>query len=84
MPTAKEFAYEVEDIALTVTGYHEGKSGQNGLCDCIGLIMGAVNRLRRISYPIHDTNYFRRYQTNNLRALCLHRQLRHLRRLPLI
>lgn len=69
MPTAKEFAYEVEDIALTVTGYQEGKSGQNGLCDCIGLIMGAMNRLSRISYPIHDTNYFRRYQTNNLRTL---------------
>lgn len=69
MPTAKEFAYEAEDIALTVTGYHEGKSGQNGLCDCIGLIMGAMNRLSRISYPIHDTNYFRRYQTNNLRTL---------------
>ena len=49
MPTAKEFAYEVEDIALTVTGYQTGKSGQNGLCDCIGLIMGAVNRLIRIS-----------------------------------
>lgn len=69
MPTAKEFAYEVEDIALTVTGYQEGRSGQNGLCDCIGLIMGAMNRLSRISYPIHDTNYFRRYQTNNLRVL---------------
>lgn len=69
MPSAKEFAYEVEDIALTVTGYQEGKSGQNGLCDCIGLIMGAMNRLSRISYPIHDTNYFRRYQTNNLRTL---------------
>lgn len=69
MATAKEFAYEVEDIALTVTGYQEGKSGQNGLCDCIGLIMGAVARLSRVSYPMHDTNYFRRYQTDNLRTL---------------
>lgn len=69
MPSAKEFSYEVEDIALTVTGYQEGKSGQNGLCDCIGLIMGAMNRLSRISYPIHSTNYFARKQTDNLRVL---------------
>ena len=39
MPSNKEFAQEVEALALTVTGYQEGKSGQNGLCDCIGLIM---------------------------------------------
>lgn len=69
MPTAKEFAYEIEDIALTVTGYQTGKSGQNGLCDCIGLIMGAMARLGRGSYPMHSTNYFARYQTNNLRVL---------------
>lgn len=69
MPSAKEFAYEVEDIALTVTGYHEGKSGQNGLCDCIGLIMGAMTNLGRGSYPMHSTNYFARYQTNNLRTI---------------
>lgn len=65
MPTAKEFTYEVEDIALTVTGYQEGKSGQNGLCDCIGLVIGAMSK----SYPMHSTNYFARYQMDNLRVL---------------
>lgn len=69
MPTAKEFAYEVEDIALTVTGYQIRKSGQNGLCDCIGLIMGAMTNLGSGSYPMHSTNYFARYETNNMRTL---------------
>ena len=69
MPTAKEFAREVEALALTVTGYQEGKSGQNGLCDCIGLIIGAMTRLGHGSYPIHSTNYFARYQMDSLRIL---------------
>lgn len=69
MPTAKEFANEVQEMALTITGYHTGKSGQNGLCDCIGLIMGAMANLGRGSYPMHSTNYFARYQMDGLRTL---------------
>lgn len=68
MPTAKEFAREVEALALTVTGYQNGKSGQNGLCDCVGLIMGAMTRLGHGSYPMHSTNYFARYQMDSLRV----------------
>lgn len=67
MPTAKEFAREVEALALTVTGYQTGKNGQNGLCDCIGLIMGAMANLGRGSYPMHSTNYFARYQMTDIR-----------------
>lgn len=69
MPTQKEFAREVEELSLTVTGYQTGKSGQNGLCDCIGLIMGAMTRLGRGSYPMHSTNYFARYQMDSLRPI---------------
>ena len=69
MPTAKEFAREVDELALTITGYQNGKSGQNGLCDCIGLIMGAMTRLGRGSYPMRSTNYFARYQMDGLRIL---------------
>lgn len=69
MITSKDFAREVEAIALTVTGYQTGKSGQNGLCDCIGLIMGAMARLGHSAYPMHSTNYFARYQMENLREL---------------
>ena len=69
MPTSKELAREVEALALTVTGYETGKSGQNGLCDCIGLVMGAMTNLGRGSYPMHSTNYFARYQMDSLRIL---------------
>lgn len=69
MPTAKEFAREVEALALTVTGYQERKSGQNGLCDCIGLIIGAMTRLGHGSYPMHSTNYFARYEMTGIRPM---------------
>lgn len=69
MPTAKDFASEVDELAQTITGYQIGKSGQNGLCDCIGLVMGAMARLGRDSYPMHSTNYFARYQMDGLRIL---------------
>lgn len=69
MPTAIEFARAVEELALTITGYQTGKKGQNGLCDCIGLVMGAMTRLGRGSYPMHSTNYFARYQMDGLRVL---------------
>ena len=69
MPTAKEFANAVQELALTITGYQNGKSGQNGLCDCIGLVMGAMSQLGRGSYPMHSTNYFARYQMDSLRTL---------------
>jgi len=69
MPSAKDFVKEVEALSLTITGYFIGKSGQNGLCDCIGLIMGAMTRLGHGSYPLHSTNYFARYEMANLRVL---------------
>ena len=69
MPTAKEFAREVDELAQTITGYKIRKTGQNGLCDCIGLVMGAMTRLGRGSCPMHSTNYFARYQMDGLRIL---------------
>lgn len=69
MPTAKEFAREVEALALTITGYKKGKRGQNGLCDCIGLVIGAMARFGRGSYDLRSTNYFARYQMTDLRPL---------------
>lgn len=69
MIVSKDFAREVEALALTVTGYQIGKSGQQGLCDCIGLIMGAMSRLGHGSYPMHSTNYFARFEMRNLREL---------------
>lgn len=67
MPTAKDFAHAVSELAETITGYQTGKSGQSGLCDCIGLVMGAMSSLGHGSYPMHSTNYFARYQMEELK-----------------
>lgn len=69
MPSNIEFARAVDELADTIIGYEIGKSGQNGRCDCIGLIMGAMARLDGKSYPLHSTNYFARYQMQWLRAV---------------
>lgn len=75
MLTAKAFAAEVAELAGTIIGYEEGKSGQNGRCDCIGLIMGAMRSLARKSYPLHSTNYFARFEMTALNALDNENQL---------
>lgn len=67
MPTAKDFARAVSELAETITGYQTGKSGQSGLCDCIGLVIGAMSSLGHGSYPMHSTNYFARYQMAELK-----------------
>lgn len=69
MPTGKELAQEVYELASTIVSYEIGKSGQNGRCDCIGLIMGAMSALARKSYPMHSTNYFARYEMQYLRPM---------------
>lgn len=69
MIKASDFVYEVKDLAQTITGYQTSKSGQAGLCDCIGLIMGAMSQLGHGSYPMHSTNYFARYQMQFLREM---------------
>ena len=69
MPTGKELAQEVYELSTTIVSYETGKSGQNGRCDCIGLIMGAMARLARANYPMHSTNYFARYQMQCIKEM---------------
>lgn len=69
MPTGKELAQEVYELSTTIVSYEIGKSGQNGRCDCIGLIMGAMASLARANYPLHSTNYFARYQMQYIRKM---------------
>ena len=63
--TVSQFLTNVRRIADSQPCYRTGGTGQDGTCDCIGLIMGALGK----SYPLHSTNYFARYQTRNLRAI---------------
>lgn len=62
MTTSTDFAHDVDELAQTITGYKNGKSGQAGQCDCIGLVMGALGK----SFPMHSTNYFARKEMASL------------------
>lgn len=69
MILSRDLAKAVEGLALTITGYKIGKRGQSGLCDCIGLIMGAMMQLGHKAYPMHSTNYFARKEMDSLEAI---------------
>ena len=70
--TAEAFVQAVLAIADTQPVYRTGGLGRDGTCDCIGLILGALEK----DYPLHSTNYFARYQTRNLRAVSPQETLR--------
>lgn len=63
--TNTEFVDRVKTIAATNPTYRTGGDGSDGTCDCIGLIMGALDR----TFPMHSTNYFARYETTDLLSI---------------
>lgn len=69
MITAKELLEKVLDIESEQPVYRTGGTGENGTCDCIGAVMGGMYRLGRAEYPLHSSNYFARYQTDELREI---------------
>lgn len=64
--TSESFLEAVKRIAKTNPDYRTGGIGEDGTCDCIGLIMGAMYELGRKDYPIHSSNFFARKQTEDL------------------
>ena len=46
--------------------YRNGGIGTDGTCDCIGMIMGAMYMMGRGRYDMHSSNYFSRYQMQEL------------------
>ena len=46
--------------------YKQPGSGEDGTCDCIGLIIGAIRRMGLKWTGIHGSNYAARYQTVDL------------------
>lgn len=59
----------VEQNVKRVRAYQEGHDGSDGLCDCIGLGIGAL-RLAGIEWKwTHGSNYAARYRTKNLRPV---------------
>lgn len=64
--TVQAFLAAVTAIAAEQPSYRLGGTGADGTCDCIGLVMGAVGRIQPTRYPLHSSNYFARWQTDEL------------------
>ena len=74
--TISAFLQCVRQNAARVHGYKLGCDGANGLCDCIGLVIGAV-RLGGEKWPwTHGTNYTARYLMRSLSRVSSPAQLR--------
>lgn len=64
--TITDFLTKVREIASERPAYRLGRDGSDGLCDCIGLIIGAIRR-NGIKYTeVHGTNWFARHYTASL------------------
>ena len=74
--TQQEFLDAVKQNAKRVHGYEHGRYGSDGLCDCIGQIIGAV-RMCGIKWPwTHGCNYAARNRINNLHYISSTSQLK--------
>lgn len=60
------FLKNIKKIQASNPIYQTGGTGQDGTCDCIGLIMGAMYMAGHKRYDMHSTNYFSRYQMQTL------------------
>ena len=65
----KLFLAEAENIAAEEPGYQKGHYGQDGLCDCIGLIIGAIRRAGGTWKGMHGSNYAARNEMRSLEKI---------------
>jgi hypothetical protein len=63
------FLAGIRQIAASGPRYQTGGTGKGGVCDCVGLLMGAMYKAGRAAYPMHSSNYFARCQMEGLRAI---------------
>ena len=59
----------VQKIKSLNPAYKQPGKGTDGTCDCIGLWIGALERMGLKWTGIHGSNYAARYQTENLRKI---------------
>ena len=64
--TITDFLTNVREIASERPAYRLGRDGSDGLCDCIGLIIGAIRRNGLRYTEIHGSNWFARHYTSSL------------------
>ena len=67
--TIAEFLRQVETIVKLNPSYALGHTGADGECDCIGLIIGAVERNGISWHGIHGSNWWARNYTDALQRL---------------
>lgn len=67
--TIAEFLRQVETIVKLNPSYALGHTGADGECDCIGLIIGAVERNGVSWIGIHGSNWWARIYTEGLRPI---------------
>ena len=69
MISKRTFINNILEIQSRAPTYREGGVGADGTCDCIGLIMGAMYEAGHKKYDVHSSNYFARYQMQELYAV---------------
>jgi hypothetical protein len=67
--TSQQFIAAVMQIAAERPTYRIGGTGKDGTCDCIGLIIGAINRVQKTVFPRKSTNYFARHEMATFEAI---------------
>lgn len=66
MISKRTFINNILEIQSREPTYREGGVGADGTCDCIGLIMGAMYEAGQRKYDMHSSNYFARYQMQEM------------------
>jgi len=64
-----KFLQMIAKIKALNPAYKQPGDGSNGVCDCIGLIIGAIRRMGLKWSGIHGSNYAARYQTVGLKYI---------------
>lgn len=72
----QKFLAMIEVIKRLNPAYKKPGDGSNGVCDCIGLIIGALKRMGLKWTGIHGSNYAARYQSVDLKYIAAESQLR--------
>ena len=75
MVSAAQFIANAEQIAAEEPRYQHGHYGQDGFCDCIGLIIGAIRRAGGQWRGLHGSNYAARYEVHSLEPIAGSSQL---------
>lgn len=62
----QKFLEMIKKIKASNPAYKQPGDGSNGVCDCIGLIIGAIRKMGLKWKGIHGSNYGARYETADL------------------